>query len=442
MRNIFKRAITVLLALALLCSALLMTGCSTPKVAMTVDGDDYTTGEYLAFLYNTFYQVYMQGSASSAPLYYYEMYSTDTDIWSGKDYTYEDVKYDLSGYIKALAQDAIVRQVAVKRMMAEFGVSLNEEDKKALAEELAAVENDAFIQLGFNNESYARMLEECNYNEAGLFYALYGQGGKREVPEADIRKYFDDNYLSYMIISDALTDSKGNKLDDNAKAEVKKTFEGYLAMYQKDKDFDAVLHKFEADEKAKSEAESNKTTTTTGKGGTTPATTTTTAAATTTTTGATTTLAIDATTTVNNTTTAAGTTTTTKGDGHDHEEEEEAHDHRVDVDSSTEGNENLEKLIKEMKFDEIKILEYEDDNKTPTIALVLRMDPEADRGKDEDGNPIDFYEEKVESILYSLKFEEFNKEIVAKMDTLSVEVNDRAIKAGDPREFRKAFFGE
>jgi len=181
---------------------------------------------------------------------------------------------------------------------------------------------------------------------------------------------------------------------------------------------------------------SNKTTTTTGKGNTTPAATTTTAAATTTTEGATTTL--------NNTTTANGATTTTTAHDHDHdhEEEEEEHNHRVDVDSSADGNENLEKLIKEMKFNEIKILEYEDDSKTPTIALVLRMDPEADRGKDEDGKEIDYYAEQVEAILYSMKFEEFNKELIAKMDTLKVEVNKKAINAGDPVEFRKAFFGE
>lgn len=426
MRNILKRSVTVLLALAVLCSALLMTGCSTPKVAMTVDGDDYTTGEYLAYLYNTFYQVYMQGSASSTPLYYYEMYSTDTDVW-GQEYTFEDQKYDLAGYIKALAQNAVVRQVAVKRMMTELGVSLSEEDQKALADELAKMENDAFIELGFNNESYARMLEECNYNESGLFYTLYGKGGKREVAETDVRKYFDDNYLSYMIVSDSLTTSDGKTMSDDEKAKVKKTFEDYLAMYEKDKDFDAVIHQFEADEKAQSEAESN-TTTTTGSGATTTAAATTTA---------------DATTTVNNTTTANDTTTTTAHDHEDeNEEEEEAHNHRVDVDSSNDGNDNLEKLIKEMKFNEVKILEYEDDSKTPTIALVLRMDPEADRSNDEDGKPVDYYAEQVEAILYSMKFEEFNKEIEEKMDALKVEVNKKAVDACDPYEFRKAFFGE
>ena len=40
-----------------------------------------------------------------------------------------------------------------------------------------------------------------------------------------------------------------------AKAAVKKQFEGYLSMYNENKDFDAVIHKYEADQKAQSEAE-------------------------------------------------------------------------------------------------------------------------------------------------------------------------------------------
>ncbi len=432
MRNILKRTATALLALVLLCSALLMTGCSTPKVAMTVDGEEYTTGQYLAYLYNTFYNVYMSTSVSSTPLYYYELYSTDTDVWAGP-YTYEGQSYDLAGYISALAQDSVVRQVAVKRMMAEHGITLQAnrpEQYKALQDELTAMKKDTFIELGFNNESYAKMLEECRYNESALFYGLYGKGGKREVAETELRTYFDENYLSYMIVSTVLQDKDGKDLTDEKKAEVKKQFESYLALYEKDKDFDAVIHKFEADEKAKTETQSSTTTTTTGGTTATGATTTTTTtAATTTTTGA--------------TTTADGTTTTTaQGNAGEDETEEEEHNHRVDVDSAAEGNDALEKLIKEMAFDEIKILEYKDDSDAPTMALVLKMDPEADRGEDEDGNPVNYYEDVKETIIYTKKHEEFNKEVTERMATLKVDINKKAVDACDPYEFRKTVFGE
>lgn len=441
MRNILTRIATAVLALVVLCSSLLMTGCSTPKVAMTVDGEDYTTGQYLAYLYNTFYGVYMDSSSTGMPLYYYEMYNTDTDVWAGP-YTYENQSYDLAGYISALAQDSVVRQVAVKRMMAEHGITLkaNRPDAyAALQEEIAGLKKDAFIELGFNNESYAKMLEECNYNEAALFYGLYGAGGKRAIAETEIRTYFEENYISYMIVSTALQDSDGNDLTDEKKAEVKKQFEDYLALYEKDKDFDAVIHKFEEDEKAKQEAEENDTTTTT-TGGTTAegATTTTTEATTTTTTTAATTTTTEA-----PSTTGGETTTTTTGDGHDHEEEEEEHNHRVDVDAAADDEESeLEKAIKAMAFDEVKIIEYKDDSDIPTMALVLKMDPEADRGEDEDGNPVDYYEDVKEDIIYTKKYEEFNDEVTAKMATLSVKINDKAVKACDPYEFRKAFFGE
>ena len=76
-------------------------------------------------------------------------------------------------------------------------------------------------------------------------------------------------------------------------------------------------------------------------------------------------------------------------------------------------------------------------------ALLASMkDPEADRGNDEDGNPVNYYEDVKENIIYTKKYEEFNQEVIAKMATLKVEINQKAVKACDPREFRNAIFGE
>ena len=54
--QIFKRMLAVACALVML--VLCCTGCSTPKNAMTIDGYEVSTGEYLANLYNMFYQAY------------------------------------------------------------------------------------------------------------------------------------------------------------------------------------------------------------------------------------------------------------------------------------------------------------------------------------------------------------------------------------------------
>lgn len=52
----------------MLTSAVSLSGCSTPEIAMTVDGTEYSTGVYLAYLYNTYFSLFYQGSY---PLYYY-----------------------------------------------------------------------------------------------------------------------------------------------------------------------------------------------------------------------------------------------------------------------------------------------------------------------------------------------------------------------------------
>ena len=421
MKTCIKRTATVLLALLVAVTALLTAGCSTPKVAMTVDGTDYTTGEYLAYLYNAFYLNYVSGQ-----LYYYDLYMPDYDVWN-QTYTYEDEKYNLADYISVQAQDTIVRQVAVQRLMDEHGIQLSEEDLKEIAAEMKELANDAFLAYGFNNASYERMFREYNFNEHELFFTLYGEGGSRAVAATDIRKYFDDNYLSYKIIAIPLTDANGKELSDDKKQDVADRLNGYWDLYKKDTDFDEVIHQYEADEKAKAEAEAAKTTTT-GNG-----TTTTTAATTTTTTAATTT---------------TGTTTTTtanKDDDHDHADEdadkEEEHNHRTDIDSAKEGDAELVKALKEMKFDEVKVIEYKDSSGTATKALVQKLDPEADRGKDEDGNDVDYFADEHDAILYALKFEEFDKEVEAKADSLTVEINKRAVNACDPYDFRDLYAG-
>lgn len=419
MMKFLKKAAVAVVALAVLATALLSAGCSTPKVAMTVDGTDYTTGEYLAYLYNSFYQIYVNQS-----LYYYDLYGGGSyDVWN-ETYTYDDedkTEYDLVGYIKRSAQDSIIRQVAIMRLMDENGITLSDEDQKTIADELAAMKKDAYLEYGFNNDSYARMFREYNFNERTLFYALYGEGGKKAVAADEIRKYFDDNYLSYKIISFPLKNAEGKDLSE---AEIKKIGEdlnGYLKKFTDGATFDEVIAQYKKDTEA---ASSTATTTTTGNG-----TTTTTAA---TTTEATTTTAAET------TTEAATTTTTAAGES---ATETVTDPNRVDIDSAQTGDKELVKALKEMKFDEAKVIDYTTDAGVKTKALVLKLDPEAGRGKDKDGNEIKYFDEQKEPILYQLKKDEFNADVKAKVDTLEVSVNETVIKKCDPYEFRSMMAG-
>lgn len=148
-------------------------------------------------------------------------------------------------------------------------------------------------------------------NEKALFYGLYDKGGQREISDDDIRAYFEENYLTYKIISLPLTDSEGADLGEEEAQEVRDRLQKYLDMYNESGDFDAVIEQYNEDENSSEADDSEDTDTTASDTDTTTAgeETTTTAAETTTTEGTTSTTAAE--------TTADETGTTTTGSGED-----------------------------------------------------------------------------------------------------------------------------
>ena len=66
-----KRLACAALSAVMLLTAAATAGCSTPKVAMTVDGTEYSSGDYLAYLYMVYYNVFYNGYKGNTPLFYY-----------------------------------------------------------------------------------------------------------------------------------------------------------------------------------------------------------------------------------------------------------------------------------------------------------------------------------------------------------------------------------
>ncbi len=238
--NNVKRLICAVLALTLL-----LTGCAapklvlggTPKVAGTVGDTTITTGEYLAYLYSTFYSMYYEQG-------YYQYASYGYDVWS-QEFTYgegdDEQKVDFSEYIKLTAKDSILRQEALRRMLKEEKIEWDKDALKELEESLAEMEDDALLSLGISNENYIKVYKELNLNEQSLFYGRYREGGTEAVSDKKLREYFDKNYLSYKIIEMSLTDDEGKELDEKGKKKVTDQLDGYLATYNKDKNFEAVV---------------------------------------------------------------------------------------------------------------------------------------------------------------------------------------------------------
>ncbi len=351
-----KKALGILLVAAMLAS---FAGCgSTPAIAITVDGKEYTTGEYLAYQSVIFQQAYYDGG-----LYYYEQQGTD--VW-GNGYTYKEEDVTLSEYIKKMTVDTIVRQKALENILAKDNIPYTEDSTKNAQAAIDSVTESGLLAMGISKEHYESMCKAFYRNEISLFLSRYDKGGSKEVKEEEIRKYFDDNYLSYKMISVEMMKDNTNPMDEAKQKEIKDNLEKYLKMYNDGKSFNEVIAQYNYDISTSSDKKLEKLT---------------------------------------------------------------DKDTRKDIEVQAAGDEEFTNAIKSVKEGEAKLVTYKAGGQTLTAAIILRMDPEEGEGYK------DSYKNSRQNILLSLKFDEFDKEIDAEAEKLTYEVNQRAYKMCDPKNF-------
>lgn len=319
---------------------------------MTVEGDPVTAETYIPFLYTAFYEQYFQGGM-------YMFANTGGDVWA-QEWEIEGKTYDFAAYLHYQAQKEIICQRAVEMLMKQYGIALSEEKEKELQSEIDKLDKEQLVNYGFTMSAYSNMMR-YNYDSEALFYTLYDKGGQYEVPEEDIRAFFDENFLTYKEIELDMSDADGNALEGLAREAVLKKLERFREIYEQEGDFDKLI--------AYSEAEN-------------------------------------------------------PGEYADFSyESADAEDNRVDIVYTLHEDEEKAAIVKSMKNGELRLAEYEG-----KAALLLRLDPEADR---EEG----YYEGCRDNILYQLKFEEHNHEIVDVMNGLNVEIHEKALAKFDPHEF-------
>ncbi len=254
--KMMRRALCAMMAILLI--AVSVTGCSAPKLTLggtpatvgTVGDVTISTGEYLAYLYDTFYNLYYQQGLGQ-----YEQ--SGSDIWS-QTYPYGEgddaEELTLVEYMHRMTQDTILRQIAVQQLLDENELTYDAENEaeidKDLEENLA---EDAYLPLGFNNESYIKMYKATTLGESSLFYGLYGEGGKKEMGADDRRAYYDKNMLSYKMISKEMLDSNGADLPEEDQTQIKTLLEGYLDLYKQTGSFEKVVDEANANGAAEGE---------------------------------------------------------------------------------------------------------------------------------------------------------------------------------------------
>lgn len=366
-----KRTIRILSAVLVL--AMLLTGCSMWKptlegpgdVAATYgDGQTLSTGEYLAYIYNEINNIYT----------YYGQYGMDA---STQTFTYgegDDKLEDLSlmEYVALTTPDNIKTQIALDKIIKDNAISFTDKEAEAFddfhssyhsfEEEKAAYTEGTYLPLGISDEHYWAVYEKLSLNYYTAYYGLYGKGGVEEVKDKEIRKYFDDNYVSYKIINLSLTKTENDKtvaMTDKEKKDELKKLQGYLDIYN-EKGFEKAMDQYNKDTADKDEKV----------------------------------------------------------------EPTKDKDNRQDVDAST-LDENLAKAIRKVKVGKADIIEYKANGTDACAALIVRLDPNSSKT---------LYEDSYEDILYSLKYEDFQKMVDKKADEVKIEFVEDVVDVCTPEQ--------
>lgn len=403
-----QRTLALLMVLVL---AFFAVGCSTPSVAISVDGREYSTGEYMAYLYNNATSLY----------YYYSNYGDVTTMWdqelpytnpytltesseeeskveskaesgteSGTETSATEESFKIAEYLQKETTDQILYLAAVEALMKENDISISDENMKKAYADLEQYSEEDLLTKGFSKENFSKMYIATQYDEDTLFDGLYGKGGKQEVAEKDVRAYFDKNFLAYEIIQITTVDADGNSLSESEIAKIRERLEGYYDVYEQTGDFDKAVAKYDADsssDKSDSTKEDTTEEDSNSEGG------------------------------LNWDGTITNVTSNTS-------------DNVRTMNAATESDQDLVKAVLSVDEGDVEIVEYNQNGTSAMLALIYRIDPDG-KGRET------YYDDSRSDVLKAIKSDEFKELCVKKMEEMSskVVINKRALNMVKPKEF-------
>ena len=159
---------------------------------------------------------------------------------------------DITSWVNSKAEKQVKIFAGINKKFDELGLELTE-DEKASAKNIADMYwqyySKMYEQNGIGEDSF-RQLVEFDSKKEKVFLHYYGEGGEKECDDAQLAAFLEGNYARVKTIKFDLTDSEGNALDNDAKAEVKKLAEEYRKKADNGANFDDLIKEY-SDYKAK-----------------------------------------------------------------------------------------------------------------------------------------------------------------------------------------------
>lgn len=182
----------------------------TEETAMIVDDVAVSRESFMAHLFINYQYMYQSG------LYQYEYYGLD--MWE-MTFSYGDSgeKLPLADYLIAITKDEVRRSVAVEKLMAQYGITLSQEDIDEVAASVKDADAEDMASYGFDKQTYIDACLYMNKAEQTLFYTLYGEGGAKAIPAEELSAFYADNFVSAYCkpyYTESMTDATQAQLAD------------------------------------------------------------------------------------------------------------------------------------------------------------------------------------------------------------------------------------
>lgn len=208
---------------AVVCAASL-TGCSDTGFIGTVNGMQIPTGMYI-------YQLEVAGySEASSKITEEKGDSLGTAEVTVFTETIDGKSADQ--WLKDYALDKVKRYAAVESLFSEYGLTLSAEDQESVNNYIKSLDNDLgyYAQYyGIDESSFSeyyekrgiskdtmRKLSENSYKEKYVFLHNYDKDGLAPVSDDEIKKYATENYAAVKLLKLDFTDYQGLSLQDDA----------------------------------------------------------------------------------------------------------------------------------------------------------------------------------------------------------------------------------
>ena len=216
-RNIAAASCAVVCAVSL-------TGCSDTGFIGTVNGMQIPTGMYI-------YQLEVAGySEASSKITEEKGDSLGTAEVTVFTETIDGKSADQ--WLKDYALDKVKRYAAVESLFSEYGLTLPAEDQESVNNYIKSMDNDLgyYAQYyGIDESSFSeyyekrgiskdtmRKLSENSYKEKYVFLYNYDKDGLTPVSDDEIKKYATENYAAVKLLKLDFTDYQGLSLQDDA----------------------------------------------------------------------------------------------------------------------------------------------------------------------------------------------------------------------------------